>query len=141
HAIDRQSYGSFAYPVAVYVCFLAYQYSGNNLLFFYLPVLTLAICDPLAALCGRRWPRGPYRIGQGHKSLMGSSMFFLSSTLLTLLFLARMSVIAGSLPMLGMAVTVSLTATLAEAFSGRGLDNVTIPLAVLFILSFFNMLF
>ena len=52
NSIDRVSHGSILYPVAVYGCYLAYSYADKGLFFFYLPILTLAICDPLAALIG-----------------------------------------------------------------------------------------
>lgn len=62
HAIDRRSVGSLAYPVAVYGCYLSYTFLNNQLIYYYLPILILAISDPLAALSGKRWPLGAYQI-------------------------------------------------------------------------------
>src|SRR5690606_13845847 len=72
NAIDRKSVGSLAYPVAVYGCYLAYNYQGQQYIHYYLPIMVLAISDPLAALCGKKWPWGPYRIGGATKTAMGS---------------------------------------------------------------------
>lgn len=56
NAIDRQSIGSLAYPVSVYGCYLTYHLYDNRYVYYYLPILILAICDPIAGLIGRRWP-------------------------------------------------------------------------------------
>src|SRR5690606_21713832 len=67
NAIDRRSVGSLVYPIAVYGCYLSYSYQGHQYIYFYLPIMVLAISDPLAALCGKRWPWVPYRIGGATK--------------------------------------------------------------------------
>ena len=69
NAIDRESHGSILYPIAVYSCFLLYQYHNNDLMFFYAPILVLAISDPLAALFGKRWPKGEFTVGKDSKTL------------------------------------------------------------------------
>jgi len=128
--IDRKSHGSLAFPVAVYACYLAYQYFGENYAYFYLPILILAICDPLAALVGKRFSYGKYQIGQSKKTLMGSATFFLSAMLIgTVAFYFNENMTSMELLVFG-SLLAAMT-TLAEGFSGRGLDNVTIPLATI----------
>jgi phytol kinase len=133
NAIDRESVGSIAYPVAVYGCYLAYDYTGQNYLYYYLPILTLAICDPIAALTGKRWPIGKYKVGKDSKTLMGSSMFFLSALILSWYFI-RTFTGDDKISIIGSALAVSAVATMTEAISRRGLDNITIPGAVLVML-------
>ncbi len=58
NAIERESVGSLAYPVAVYGCYLAFLQYDCQYLYFYLPILILTFCDPIAALVGRKWPIG-----------------------------------------------------------------------------------
>ncbi len=131
NAIDRKSVGSLAYPVAVYGCYLSYSYQGHQYIYYYLPIMVLAISDPLAALCGKKWPWGPYRIGGATKTAMGSLAFFVSAFLIVLLswryvYLSS----AGTSNVLAFAL-IALLATAAEALSRDGYDNVSIPLTVI----------
>ncbi len=136
NAIDRESHGSILYPVAVYSCFLLYQYQDIDLMFFYAPILILAISDPMAALFGKRWPRGKFTIGKDTKTIMGCSAFLISAFLvlvgLSILFSNELSFDSCYQLLL-----VSLGATFVEAMSGRGVDNLTIPLSVVLLLSLF----
>jgi len=131
NGIRRKSYGSLGYPVAVYVSFLAYEYFGRQYTYYYLPILVLAICDPVAAYVGRRTRFKPYRVGQGIKTIGGSLAFFAAAILVT----AGVYLYLRDFPDLGIfsgvALAVSVLATLAEAVSKKGLDNITIPVAVL----------
>lgn len=140
NAIDRESHGSISYPVAVYGCYLFFSQhrqadpSGYGAyLFFYLPVLMLAVCDPVAALFGKRWPVGPYKVSGGSKSMMGSSMFFVSAVLLCMLLGYAFSGTRTEGFIL-LSLCASLAATVAEALSGKGLDNITIPGVVVLVM-------
>lgn len=134
NAIERYSVGSLAYPAAVYGCYLAYDYFDQNYMFFYLPILILAICDPLAALFGKRWPIGKYKIGMDNKTLMGSGVFFISAMIICLLFFCFPNLEKTPLELILHSVFISFIAALTEAYSKRGYDNLTIPAAVLFCL-------
>lgn len=131
NAIDRRSAGSLAYPAAVYICYLSYQYHGHQLIHYYLPILVLAISDPLAALCGRKWPWAPYRIGRSPKTVLGSLVFFGSALLVAILswqYLYGTGLLAGNLPAFA---AIALLATVAEAVSPNGYDNLSVPFAVI----------
>ncbi len=131
NAIDRKSVGSLAYPVAVYGSFLAYSYHGEQLIYYYLPILILAISDPLAALSGKRWPFIPYRIMGATKTVTGSIVFFVSALLVVFViwrFVHPDQMQRGSLLAL---IYIAFLATVAEALSRDGYDNGTIPLAVI----------
>ncbi|WP_257667756.1 phosphatidate cytidylyltransferase [Parapedobacter tibetensis] len=130
NGIRRKSYGSLGYPIAVYGSFLAYEYHDRQYVYYYLPVLVLAICDPLAAYIGRKYRFGLYRVGTGIKTISGSAAFFFAAILVT----AGVYRYLGNFPTIGyfisVAALVATLATLAESWSSRGLDNVTIPAAV-----------
>ena len=133
NAIDRKSVGSIAYPVAVYLCYLAFDYFNKQYIYFYAPILTLAICDPLAALFGKKWPLGKYKSGSDYKTLMGSTAFFISAFILNSLLL--MNILEQHLfSSLLLASLIALASTITEAFSKRGIDNITIPASVLIML-------
>jgi|SRR5688572_17752950 len=136
NAIDRESHGSISYPVAVYGSYLVFEYQSHELVFFYLPVLTLAVCDPMAALFGKRFPFGKFRIGKDTKTLAGTSAFFLSSMVLTIVLFYFMAV-PGSFRWsvtLPIALVTGLFSAATEAVSGKGFDNLTIPASVILVL-------
>ncbi|MGV3632575.1 MAG: phosphatidate cytidylyltransferase [Bacteroidota bacterium] len=137
NAIDRESVGSLAYPVSVYCCFLAYVHYGE-IAFFYIPILILAICDPIAALTGKKWPLGKFTIGKNSKSLMGTGMFFASALLVILGIYIIQGGETGSFKFMFEMLIIASVSAFVEALSGRGYDNLTIPLAVLLCLTAFQ---
>ncbi len=134
HSIDRFSYGSILYPVAVYCCYVVYYYFNKELIFFYLPVLILAICDPVAAIIGSRFSYGIFYIGKGKKSLSGSISFFISSVIVSFVlfnfFSSRNLII-----ILPLVFLIALISTVVEALSTKGTDNITIPASVILVLT------
>lgn len=149
NAIGRKSYGSISYPVAVYICFCVYAWyhdhrpeAGNGYILFYLPVLILAICDPIAALCGRRWPYGKYHVRKETKTLVGSSLFLISAFLISfLLFIILNQTRHAILQTLIASALIAMTTTVTEAICTKGSDNLFIPLTALFSLYFTLFLF
>jgi phytol kinase len=134
--VDRHTSGSILYPVIVIIVFAFYQNIGGpadqrQLVYFYLPILILAICDPVAALTGT-WYKEKKKL-TGGKTLFGSACFsvsaFIISTLLLLSF--HMSEIA---PALFYSLVIALVTSLAERVSGKGWDNFTIPLGAMAVL-------
>ncbi len=137
NAIDRISYGSILYPLAVYGCYLAYDYFDKELIFFYLPVLTLAICDPLAAFVGKSFPYGIIKIGRERKTMMGFISFFISSIAITLtLFYFLPPEFFNNVLLI--TVLIASISSLTELFSVKGIDNITIPASVLLVLTLFR---
>lgn len=134
NAVDRLTRGSLLYPVIVYGCYLAFDHYGE-FRFYYLPILVLAICDPLAGLTGTRWPIGVYKSFGMKKSLTGSSAFFVSAFATCfglMLFFENTSQYEAFV----LAVTIAAVTTVAEAVSHRGYDNLTIPASALTALVF-----
>ncbi len=134
NAIDRKSAGSICYPVSVYLCYLVYEHYGYAYYFFYLPILTLAICDPIAALCGKTWPLGKYKVGNDHKTLMGSSMFFLSSFILSVFLVLYSGGFSFGISLILLCFIFAALTTFVEAISKNGYDNISIPIMSLIIL-------
>lgn len=127
NAIDRFSYGSILFPIIVYLLFLVFQMAGKGLIVFYLPILILAICDPMAALVGKRFPFGKYRVLGCGKSLAGSLAFLVSALLVTAVTIFAF----GDMPsQMLLILLVPAIATVAEAMGVKGMDNFTIPASV-----------
>jgi phytol kinase len=134
NAIDRESVGSLAYPVSVYMCYFAFEYFQNQYSVFYLPILILAICDPIAALTGKRWPVGKYKVGMDNKTLMGSTMFFLSAFFLSFIVYFVLSQVDYDYFDLAYYLIIALVSATTEAFSRKGYDNITIPASILMVM-------
>ncbi len=90
--------------------------------------------DALAAIVGLRWGRHPYvAFGKG-KSWEGSAAMFLSSFAgVAIVLLAAGNGVA---PALGLALITSVVATVLEAITPAGLDNLTVPLGSALLLWF-----
>jgi phytol kinase len=90
-------------------------------------ILVLGYGDGLAAVIGKKF--GKKKLIHG-KSLLGSSVMFIVSILVTITVLL---IYQPALPLYVFILTVilvAITATLVELFTPKGLDNLTIPLAV-----------
>lgn len=135
NAVDRITWGSLCYPLAVYVCFVMYEFNDKQSILFYLPILILAICDPLAALVGKRWPWVKYSIFGNHKSLAGSFVFFILASILSYIYIRNYASL--NMGVLFPTLTIALVAAIAEAISNKGFDNITIPIAVVISTLFF----
>lgn len=131
--IERKSHGSVLYPIVVGGCFYVAS-ECNTDYFFYLPILILAICDPIACLVGRRFPVRNFSLGQTQKSWGGSAAFFVIAMILSYSFLMSEVDFGYYQSAFWIAVLVAMSTTFAEAISGKGYDNLTIPLAALSIL-------
>ena len=138
NAIDRFSVGSLAYPVSVYCCYLLFDKEGQDFQYFYVPILILAICDPIAALMGKRWPKGKFSVGKETKTLMGSSMFLISALLVYCTLTACLQPHTSILMLVWRGLIVASITCIAEAVSGKGTDNLTIPAAALMALYITN---
>jgi dolichol kinase len=126
--VSRNSVGSLAFPAAVYGCYLAYCFVNRQYLFYYLPLLILAVCDPLAAAVGKHFSKKKYQIQKTSKTYVGSAVFFVSAFIISFTFLTGT---ADILTAISLSFLIGFSATIAEAFAKNGWDNITIPASVL----------
>lgn len=131
--VKRDTIGSVLFPIIVACCFwLSITLKSN--LYYYIPIVILAVCDPLAALAGNAKV-------EGKKSFRGSFAFFLSA----LIIASFLMVFNGDLPLflaIFLSSTIALTTTIAEYVSKKGWDNLSIPLTAvvtLFSLQYFEL--
>ncbi|MCR4611911.1 MAG: hypothetical protein K5644_08440 [Lachnospiraceae bacterium] len=104
-----------------------------------LEILVWAIGDALAALIGKRWGKRHIKIGDSHKTYLGSSVMFISSLIISFVMLNvlyNFSFIRITVESL----VIAVFATLVELLSRKGMDNVTIPVMVTAIGLCFNIL-
>lgn len=139
HDIERKSIGSYLLPLSIYVTFLVSCLLKDKFLFI-LPMLILSICDPMAAILGINIKKNNGRINlfgtKLNKTWLGSGAFFITSfviSLIALYFHGELFV----LKTFWFALAIAGAGTLAELFSWRGSDNLSIPLSVILILVLF----
>lgn len=136
HDIDRESLGSYLLPVSIYLIFLVADFMENQFLFI-LPILVLAICDPIAGIMGINLQQYNHKIRifkwTLNKTWLGSLSFFVSCLIISIIAL-YFNQQNFTLKTFGLALVVALVSTLTEMFSWRGTDNLVIPMSVLLVL-------
>lgn len=139
HDIERKSMGSYLLPLSIYVIFLISDLSDNKFVFI-LPMLILAISDPMAAVLGANIENYNGKINvfgrKLTKTYLGSGAFFTSSFIITIIAIYFHFKVFDLKTFL-LAFTIAITGTLAELISWRGSDNLTIPLNVVIVLVLF----
>ena len=139
HDIERISVGSYLLPVSIYLTFLI-SFNLNERLFFILPMLILAICDPMAGILGLEVQKYNHKIRlfgwKLQKTWLGSGSFLVSSFMISIiaLYFNRMVL---DVKTFWLALGIAVIATLAELISWRGSDNLFIPMSVLVMLILF----
>jgi len=137
--IDRLSIGSYLLPVSIYITFYISQAVGNKLIFI-LPMLILAISDPIAAIVGISLQKYNHKIKffgiNTGKSMFGSGAFFISSLIISLIAIYFNRLVFDE-KSFWLAFLVASISTVGELVSFRGSDNISIPLSVVLILTFF----
>lgn len=136
HDIKRKSMGSYLLPFAIYISFLISNLLDNKILFI-LPMLILAICDPMAAILGmsENIPNGKLNFFgiKSEKTIIGTTAFFVTSFTISIIAL-YFNRAAFDLKTFYIAITLALATTLAELSSWRGSDNLSIPLFAIAVL-------
>jgi phytol kinase len=131
HAVPRVTYGSYLYPPTVYGCFILGNKMGFGQ-FFYIPILVMAVSDPVAAITGLKWGKSITK-KKNSKTFLGSLMFLVSAIIATLIL--RFSIPDISLQrLLLISVLVGLVGMFAEVSSYKGWDNFTIPLSIVLLM-------
>ncbi len=129
-SVDRKTAGSYILPISIYIMFYISSKNHSKLLYV-LPLLILAISDPLAALVGTRLHKQTNEIKvfglSLKKTYLGSVAFFMSSLLISL---AVLYLYYPPEKILWVSLLIAIMGTLIELFSSRGFDNLTIPLGV-----------
>lgn len=126
NGVKRKSVGSWLFPIAVYISFLAQEEFGLYRVFFVIMAI-LAVADPIAAAVGSRYGKQQTKGLLKGKSYIGTTVFFVSAGISLWLLNTGFSL---SLPTWVVFLTISV-ATLAELLGKNGWDNLTIPLSII----------
>lgn len=125
HKVKRKTAGELWYPAGIGLSALLTVQPW----IFTVAVLHLALADGFAAVFGRRFGFMHYRIGPHTKSVLGSFVFLIISSLLCLI---AYIILSEELPGTSLAVfaITPLLVTAIESISRHGIDNLLIPLSV-----------
>ncbi len=133
-SVQRKSFGTLFYAISMGV--LTAYFWQDSPQYAVIGILTMAWGDGMAAIIGQRFGQHKYQVGQIIKSWEGSLAMSMAALIVTGAILA--SVVGNSWQIWGISLGVAVVATIFEAFSKLGIDNLTVPLASGFI-SFFWM--
>jgi|ADGO01.1.fsa_nt_gi Dolichol kinase len=131
--------GTVYFALAITLLFLAFWRTGSPTDRGYIAAAgTMAMTwgDALASIVGKRYGRHHYRVAGSTRSYEGSAAMFVAAAIamfLTILFLPGSSLAPLTPPVgvgaaLVVAVAAAIAATLAEAISPAGTDNLSVPL-------------
>ncbi len=139
HDIERKSVGSYLLPFSIYITFLISCLLDNKFLYI-LPMLILAVCDPMAAILGMSTKKNNGKIKlfgiKTTKTVIGSCAFLVTSFIISLIALYFHRGVF-DLKTFWLAMALALAGTLAELVSWRGSDNLSIPTSVVIVLILF----
>lgn len=129
--VARITGGSYLLPVSVYLLFfISEMFNDPNL--YILPILILAISDPLAGLSGiyfqgqnNEITLAGYKTG---KTLPGSALFFSSALILSVAMMTQF--MDDPLKIAAFSVILAGIAAFIELISPNGTDNLTVPFSI-----------
>lgn len=129
--VARPTGGSYILPISVYMLFFISEMFNNQYLFI-LPMLILAISDPLAGLSGIYFQGqngeitlAGYKTG---KTILGSFMFFSSALILSLVSMTHF--MDDPLRIIALSVMLAGISSFVELISPNGTDNLTVPASI-----------
>lgn len=133
--VSRKTFGSFLFPVSIYITFFfSIKYSDKAL--FYIPILILSLSDPLAAIAGKLSKKNKNKKEDkisDNKTFTGSFSFFISSFFISF-FIIYIFYKINLTEIIILSLIISLSSTFIEKISKKGLDNISVPVIVLIIL-------
>ena len=124
-SVGRKSFGTLFYAISMGI--LAACFWLDTPQYAVIGILVMAWGDGMAAIIGQRFGKHEYQIGDINKSWEGSLAMAGAAFIVTAAVL--LAVEGNSWQTWTIAVVVALVATVSEAFSKLGIDNLTVPLA------------
>ena len=120
HGVRRSTLGEVCFPLAISITALLFP---DRAVFAY-AIATMAISDVAAWAAGRRFGTARLPLPGRSKTYAGSAAFFAATLVIGAMLLPRLR--HGVSPALLLAAPVALAATVVEALSRRGLDNLLV---------------
>src|SRR5205085_7523878 len=122
--VERRSHGEIYFPISVFVLFVLARHQP---VFYVISMMTLVVCDALAAVLGKAYGRHQYLVTTDRRSIEGSAVFLFTAFLavqLPLLLLTDLD--RGACVVV--AVQLAVLVTSFEAIGTGGIDNLLVPI-------------
>lgn len=122
---ENDGFGTIYYAVSVLLISI-FTFLIKNPLIGLPGVLIMGYGDGFAAVLGQKIKSKKYKIGNSVKSVFGSFTMFIISLFITLIVFKILNIEYFAFKALG----VSIVATILEAISIKGTDNLTVPIII-----------
>ena len=133
---EQDGFGTVYYALSLLILAVVSFGIFKNPILGLAPTLVMAYGDGLAAIVGKKIKSKRYKLGNTKKSFAGSlTMFFIALILIGgyLLFIKKeMFWISSHWPLVSLMIAFCITAI--EAVSGKGMDNISVPISTLLLL-------
>ena len=139
HSTERATYGTVFFPLAFFILVVLLWHS--NPLILVTTVLILAVPDAIAAIVGENVKKArEYFLGAEKKSIQGSAAMLAATVIVTFICISIFGYLhpqeISVLLALWVALSVGVFATVCEAISISGSDNLTVPLGSAFVMHY-----
>lgn len=127
-SIERENndgFGTVYYAISILLISI-FTYKIENPMIGLAGILTMGYGDGFAAVIGKKIKSKEYKVGNSIKSIAGSTTMFV----ITLAICVVVFKILNIEYFVAKAICVSIIATLLEAVSIKGLDNISVPIVV-----------
>lgn len=125
NSVGRRTYGVFFYALSITILIGCFWTIGAPQ-YGVLGVLVMTWGDGIAALVGQKWGKHPYQVWGNNKSWEGSIAMTVASFIVTVIVLVISS--GFSIFIIPISLLVAVLATILEAVSPSGSDNLSVPI-------------
>ncbi|MEM9756937.1 MAG: hypothetical protein AAF914_13120 [Pseudomonadota bacterium] len=130
HGVARASWGDLTMLAAIAMLFVLHQ---DQPILYVLPLAILTLADAAAALAGLRYGRIFYTTEDGQKSIEGSAILFLVALIIAMVCLLLLTDVPRP-AVIAIGLAIAAFATVLEADSWQGFDNLFLPMGVYLLL-------
>lgn len=121
----KDGFGTIYYAISILILSLITYYIKNPMLAT-TGLLIMGYGDGLAAIVGKSVKSKKFQIFGGEKSVAGSTTMLIVSLIISAITLA----VLGTEAIFIKSIIIAIVATILEAVSVKGLDNITVPLLI-----------
>lgn len=133
---EQDGFGTVYYALSLLILSIVSFGIFKNPTLGLVPTLVMAYGDGLAAIIGKKFKSKRYKLGDTKKSFAGSLTMFLISLILigSYLYLTNAEVFFTSTHWSLISVMIAFCITGVEAVSGKGIDNISVPISTLLLI-------
>lgn len=129
---DKDSLGTVFYAVSLFILVIYSYIFVQNPWIGLCGIFTMAYGDGFAAIFGKKYKSKEFKIFGSTKTIIGSSVMFVITFLIHVIFFG----VVGTEYFILKAIVVGILATIMEAVSIKGTDNIIVPIITAVIDSF-----